>query len=166
MAFAIQDKFGALREEKFTELGNKICLVCDKFGGVSAVNTGEILLEFNWKVCVQAIEPFRNISNPTLQDYKYQEIVGASNGYKSYSNNDLRVDLEIVNGVPTPKFEQAKGVLGELLFESDGVTPIMTPIMIGNIDFWMKFGGDSIIQDLNFTLYQISMSDISNFIKL
>lgn len=157
MALAIQDKFGELREEKFTELGNKICLVCDRFGGSSAINSSEILLNFNWKVCIQAIEPFRNLQSPTLQDYKYQEIVGASNGYKAYSNNDLRVDLEIINGVPTPIMIQA--------FDIEN-NSYMTPKMIGNIDFWMKFGGDAIIQDLNFTLYQISLLDISNFVKL
>lgn len=29
--FTIEDKFGINREEKFTELGNKICLICTSF---------------------------------------------------------------------------------------------------------------------------------------
>lgn len=180
--FAIEDKFGAERQEYFTELGNKICLVCDMFGGGSSVNSGEITLEFKWKVCAQSLDPYHNISTPTLFDYKYQEIAGVAQGIKSYSNLDKRVDLQIINGTPQPKFEQAKDDESNLMYfpeldENGGIVvindivqyttnPIMMPVMIGNIDFWLKFGGQAILQDLKFTLGQISISDISTFIKL
>lgn len=145
--------------------GLEICIVCDRFGARSEINSNEIVLDFFWKVCTQSIEPFRNVENPTPKDYYYEQIVGVAEGVKTYSNADLRVDLEIVNGVPTPKFEQAKDELGNLLFEEDGVTPIMIPVMIGNIDFWLKFGGDGILADLAFTLSQIKQQPINTFIK-
>lgn len=199
--FAVIDKFGINRKEKFTELGNKICIVCDGFGAKSELNSDEIALELKWKVSIQALTPYRNIENPTLKDYKYQEIAGVAAGVRAYTNADKRQDLEIVNGVPTPKFEQARDEFGNLLYmpelDENGevvtipevipavivddmevepertinhilytIEPVMIPTMIGNIDFWLKFGGAGIVQDLSFTLYQISLNDISSFVKL
>ena len=198
--FVIEDKFGINREEKFTELGNKICLICTSFEPRSAVNSDEIIIDFKWSICAKAFEPYRNIEAPTLFDYKYQEIAGAK-GVRSYTNADKRVDLEIVNGVPQPKMIQATDEFGNPAFlpqldvNGEAITipeiipavivdeieiepertiyhvqyttdPVMVPVMIGNIDFWVKFGGASIIQDLQFTTSQISKSDISTFIKL
>ena len=198
--FVIEDKFGINREEKFTELGNKICLICTSFEPRSAVNSDEIIIDFKWSICAKAFEPYRNIEAPTLFDYKYQEIAGAK-GVRSYTNADKRVDLEIVDGVPRPKMIQATDEFGNPAFlpqldvNGDVVTipeiipaviendveiepehtiyhvqytdtPVMIPVMIGNIDFWLKWGGQGIIQDLKFTNTQISMSDISTFIKL
>lgn len=162
--FAIEDKFGINREEKFTELGNKICLVCTSFEPRSEVNSSEIFIDFKWVLCVQSLAPFRNTENPTLWDYKYQEIEGAK-GVRTYSNADKRIDLEIVDGVPQPVFEQAKDEFDNLLFEEDGTTPIMIPKTIRNIDFWMKFGGDGIIEDLQYTNTQTSMQPIETFYK-
>lgn len=198
--FAIEDKFGINREEKFTELGNKICLICTSFEPRSAVNSDEIIIDFKWSICAKAFEPYRNIESATLFDYKYQEIAGAK-GVMSYTNADKRVDLEIVDGVPQPKMIQATDEFGNPAFlpqldvNGEAITipeiipavivdeievepertiyhvqytinPVMVPVMIGNIDFWVKFGGAAIIQDLQFTTSQISKSDISTFIKL
>lgn len=198
--FAIEDKFGINREEKFTELGNKICLVCTSFEPRSQINSDEIIIDFKWSICAQAFEPYRNIEAATLFDFKYQEIAGAK-GVRSYTNADKRVDLEVIDGVPQPKMIQATDEFGNPAFlpeldeNGEVVTipevipavivdeaevepertiyhiqytpdPVMVPVMIGNIDFWVKFGGSAIIQDLQFTLNQISKSDISTLVKL
>jgi hypothetical protein len=164
-----------------THTGLDICIVCDKFGASSSVQSDDIVLEFKWKVCAQSILPFRNVENPTLKDYYYEPIAGVAEGLKTYSNSDLRVDLEIIDGVPNPKFEQAKDEFGNLMFvpelDENGeivlvdevpqytADPVMIPVMIGNIDFWLKFGGSAILQDLAFTLSQIKQQPVTSFIK-
>ena len=145
-----------------TKTGLELALKCVEFSGTEAVNSTEPILNFKYAILAQSVEPFRNVENPVLEDFYYEKL---SEGFKSYSNQTLRVDLEIVNGVPQPKMEQAKDELDNLLFEEDGITPIMIPTMIGNIDFWVKFGGDAIIADLNFTLSQIKQEPIETFYK-
>lgn len=135
-----------------THTGLDICIVCDRFGASSSVNSDEIVLEFRWKVCSKSIDPIRNFENPTLTDYFYEPIAGVAEGVKTYSNSDLRIDLEIVDGVPTPKFQKDEN--GDL-----------APVMIGNIDFWIKFGGSAILQDLEYTLSQIGQQPVETFIK-
>jgi len=161
-----------------TKTGLELALKCIEFSGTEAVNSTAPVLNFKYAVLAQSVSPFRNIENPSLEDYYYEKL---SEGFKSYSNQTLRQDLEIVNGVPTPIFEQAKDEFDNLLFEPeldennqvviiDDViqytdTPIMIPKMIGNIDFWLKFGGDAIIADLGFTLSQIKQEPLETFYK-
>jgi hypothetical protein len=145
-----------------TKTGLELALKCVEFSGTESVNSNEPILNFKYAVLAQSVEPFRNVENPSLEDYYYEKL---SEGFKSYSNQTLRVDLEIVNGVPTPIFEQAKDEFDNLLFEEDGVTPIMIPKMIGNIDFWLKFGGNGIIADLYFTVGQIKQEPLETFYK-
>lgn len=145
-----------------TKTGLELALKCIEFSGTEAVNSIDPVLDFKYAVLAQSVEPFRNADNPDLEDYYYEKL---SEGFKSYSNQTLRVDLEIVNGVPQPKMEQAKDEFDNLLFLEDGITPIMIPTMIGNIDFWLKFGGDAIIADLDFTLSQIKQEPIETFYK-
>lgn len=129
-----------------TNTGLELVLKCVGFSGIEAVNSTEPILRFKYAVCEQSLEPFRNIENPSMEDYIYKEL---NEGSKDYSNQTLRQDIEIINGIPTPQFEQ------------DGVTPKM----IGNIDFWLKFGGDGIIADLYFTLSQIKQEPLETFYK-
>lgn len=145
-----------------TKTGLELALKCIEFSGTESVNSIDPILNFKYAVLAQSVEPFRNVENPALEDYYYEKL---SEGFKSYSNQTLRVDLEIVNGVPTPIFEQAKDEFDNLLFEEDGITPIMIPTMIGNIDFWLKFGGNAVIADLYFTLGQIKQEPIETFYK-
>ena len=145
-----------------TKTGLELALKCIEFSGTESVNSNDPILNFKYAVLAQSVEPFRNVDNPDLEDYYYEKL---SEGFKSYSNQTLRVDLEIVNGVPTPIFEQAKDEFDNLLFEEDGITPIMIPKMIGNIDFWLKFGGNAIIADLGFTLSQIKQEPLETFYK-
>ncbi len=165
-----------------TKTGLELALKCIEFSGTESVNSEAPVLKFKWTVCKQSLEPFRKIQAkdeqgellfeedgttpiflpPTLEDYYYEKL---SDGYKDYSNQTLRQDLEIVNGVPQPKLEQAKDEFDNLLFEEDGTTPIMIPKMIGNIDFWLKFGGDAIIADLYFTAGQIKQEPLETFYK-
>jgi hypothetical protein len=145
-----------------TKTGLELALKCIEFSGTEAVNSNDPILNFKYAVLVQSVEPFQNVENPSLEDYYYEKL---SEGFKSYSNQTLRVDLEIVNGIPQPILEQAKNENGDLLFEEDGVTPIMIPTMIGNIDFWLKFGGSAVLQDLKYTLSQIGQQPVETFIK-
>ena len=145
-----------------TKTGLELALKCIEFSGTESVNSTDSILNFKYAVLAQSVEPFRNVENPALEDFYYEKL---SEGFKSYSNQTLRVDLEIVDGVPQPKLEQAKDEFDNLLFEEDGTTPIMIPKMIGNIDFWLKFGGDAIIADLYFTLGQIKLEPIETFYK-
>lgn len=161
-----------------TKTGLELALKCIEFSGTESVNSIDSILNFKYAVLAQSVEPFRNVDNPDLEDFYYEKL---SEGFKSYSNQTLRVDLEIVNGVPQPIFEQAKDENGNLLFEPEldennqiimiddviqyTTTPIMIPKMIGNIDFWLKFGGNAIISDLNFTLSQIKQEPIETFYK-
>jgi len=165
-----------------TKTGLELALKCIEFSGTESVNSEEPVLKFKYAVLAQSLEPFRKIQAkdeqgellfeedgttpiflpPTLEDYYYETL---SDGYKDYSNQTLRQDLEIVNGIPQPAFEQAKDELDNLLFEEDGTTPIMIPVMIGNIDFWLKWGGQGIIADLYFTVGQIKQEPIETFYK-
>jgi len=165
-----------------TKTGLELALKCVRFAGSEDVNSEDPILKFEYAVCEQSLEPFRKIQSkneqgellfeedgitpiflpPTLEDYYYKKL---SDGSKDYSNQTLRQDLEIVNGIPQPAFEQAKDELDNLLFEEDGVTPIMIPVMIGNIDFWLKWGGQGIIADLYFTAGQIKQEPLETFYK-
>jgi hypothetical protein len=145
-----------------TKTGLELALKCIEFSGTELVNSTDPILNFKYAVLAQSVEPFRNIEDPALEDFYYEKL---SEGFKSYSNQTLRVDLEIINGVPQPIIEQAKDENGELLFEEDGITAIMIPKMIGNIDFWLKFGGDAVLADLAFTLSQIKQEPLQTFYK-
>lgn len=145
-----------------TKIGLELALKCIEFSGTESVNSIDPILNFKYAVLAQSVEPFRNVEYPALEDYYYEKL---SEGFKAYSNQTLRVDLEIVNGVPQPIMEQAKDEFDNLLFLEDGITPIMIPTMIGNIDFWLKFGGNAIIADLYFTLSQIKQEPIETFYK-
>lgn len=161
-----------------TKTGLELALKCIEFFGTESVNSTEPILNFKYAVLAQSVEPFRNVENPALEDFYYEKL---SEGFKSYSNQTLRQDLEIVDGVPHPAFEQAKDEFDNLLFEPEldennqivviddviqyTTTPIMIPKMIGNIDFWLKFGGDGIIADLYFTANQIKQEPIETFYK-